>query len=465
MRMPPAAILAGLYLAVAASGCGESGRPPNFVLIVADDLGYGDIGPFGSNRNRTPTLDRMADEGMKLTSFYVSTPYCSPSRASFLTGSYHKRVSLNTVLFPGESVGLNPDEVTLAEVLKDRGYATGIVGKWHLGDQKPFLPTNQGFDEFYGLPYSNDMWPENPNRKFPPLPLMRDHTVAGEVDDQSVLMESYTREALAFIEAHKDEPFFLYLPHTAVHRPIFPGKRFQGRSSNGAFGDWVEELDWSTGEILEALRRNGLDEQTLVIFTSDNGPIFGEEASAGPLRGRKGSSYEGGMRVPALVRWPGRVPAASSSDEIAAAMDLLPTLAGLADAALPGDRVLDGRDVWPILAGEAGARSPHEVLQYWHGAGLVGVRNRSWKLLKLWDGSFELYRIDQDVGETRNVAKANPEVLEQMREHYEAAQADLGKPSNRRRIGRVQKPRPLIGFDHQVRADARAPGVSAAALP
>ena len=275
-------------------------RPPNFVLIFIDDMGYGDIGPFGSTVNRTPNLDRMAAEGMKLTSFYAS-PVCTPSRGALMTGSYPIRNGLQTgswhpVLMPADTQGIHSNEVTVAEILKDQGYATGIIGKWHLGDQPEFLPTRHGFDYHYGLPYSNDMCPFMPRnpRNHPPLPLIRNGEVIREVpEDQSFLTSSYTEEALRFIEEHRGEPFFLYLPHSMVHVPLFAGDDFRGKSANGILGDAVEELDWSTGQILAKLRELGLAEDTLVLFTSDNGPARG---SAGPLQGRKGSTYEGGMR-------------------------------------------------------------------------------------------------------------------------------------------------------------------------
>lgn len=445
-----------LVLCLLAACSGEQRAAlPNFVLILADDLGYGDIGPFGSRRNRTPELDRMAAEGMRLTSFYAGAPFCSASRASLLTGSHHRRVSIDVVLFPGDAVGLHPEEVTIAELLKQRGYATALIGKWHLGDQEPFLPNRQGFDYSFGLPYSNGMGPDNPGHNHPPLPLLRNGKVIGEVNDQTVLVEEYTREALRFIRENRDRPFFLYLPHTAVHRPLHPGKRFQGRSKNGAFGDWVEEVDWSTGEILRTLRDLGLDERTLVVFSSDNGPGWGTEPSPGPLRGRKGSVFEGGVRVPTLVRWPGRIPAGSASDEVAAAMDLFPTFAALAGAELPRDRKLDGADIWPILAGSPEAQSPHERLEYWDGPRLVGVRTRRWKLLDDRKGGWQLYDLENDMGERRDVAAEHPEVVERMQQHLADARSDLGRPENRRPAGRVPDPRPLIDHDHSIRPDAR----------
>ena len=310
---------------------------PNFIFINIDDLGYADIGPFGSTLNRTPHLDRMAREGRKLTCFYAA-PVCSPSRASLMTGCYPKRaLPIPHVLFPGNDVGLAPAEVTLAEVLKQQGYATAIIGKWHLGDQPEFLPTRQGFDYYYGLPYSNDMGPAKDGVKSnlgdplpqtkgqgqPPLPLLRNETVLQRVlaEDQTTLVTRYTEEALKFLRQPRDRPFFLYLPHTAVHFPLYPGKAFQGKSKNGLYGDWVEEVDWSVGQVLDTVRELGLAEKTLVIFTSDNGGT--KRGLNTPWRGHKGTTWEGGMRVPTIAWWPGRIPAGTSTDAVAGMMDIL----------------------------------------------------------------------------------------------------------------------------------------------
>ena len=290
---------------------------PNIILLFADDLGYGDIGPFGSKVNRTPNLDRMARAGMRLTSFYAA-PVCTPSRAQVLTGCYAKRVSLPNVIFPAASVGLNPAEHTVAELLKARGYATMCIGKWHVGDHPDYLPTRHGFDHYFGLPYSNDMGGPAAGAKRrdkrPPLPLVRDDQVIETVSpaQQDALTARYTDEAVKFIRDHTDGPFFLYFPHTAVHTPLHPGEKFQGQSKNGPFGDWVEELDWSVGRVFDTLRELKLAEQTLVIFSSDNGPWLTQGTNggvAGPLRGGKGGTYEGGMREPTIAWWPGHVAA------------------------------------------------------------------------------------------------------------------------------------------------------------
>src|SRR5689334_1653939 len=354
---------------------------PSFIVINADDLGYGDIGPYGSPLNRTPNLDRMAREGRKLTTFYAA-PVCSPSRASLMTGCYPKRcLPIPHVLFPGNDVGLNPNEVTVAEVLKAVGYATAIVGKWHLGDQPEFLPNRQGFDLYFGLPYSNDMGPAEDGVKSdlgkpvpkpkgpgqPPLPLLRNGTVVKRVlpDDQQSLVELYTKEATEFIAAHKAEPFFLYLAHNAVHFPVYPGKKWAGKSPHGIFSDWVEEVDWSVGRVLDAVRDQGLSDRTLVIFTSDNGGT--PRSVNAPLRGFKASTFEGGVRVPAIAWWPGKVPAGTETDAILGMFDVLPTFAALAGGKVPADRTIDGRDAWPHLAGAADAKPAHETFYYYRG--------------------------------------------------------------------------------------------------
>ena len=295
---------------------------PNFVLIFVDDLGYADIGPFGSKLHRTPNLDRMAAEGRKLTSFYVTANICTPSRSSLMTGSYPRRVGLDEneegqwVLFPGNKEGMHPNEITVAEVLKEVGYQTACVGKWHLGDQREFLPTRQGFDSYFGIPFSNDMGHDSRRKPYgyPPLPLLRMENVIGEEPDQRLITKRYTDEALKFIEANRDGPFFLYLAHTMPHWPQYSSERFAGRSKNGKWGDAVEEIDWSTGEVLDKLKDLGIDENTLVIFTSDNGGATNYGARNEPLRGGKGTTWEGGHRVCFVARWTGRIPSGTASD-------------------------------------------------------------------------------------------------------------------------------------------------------
>ena len=417
---PLLALLASLLAAVA------SARTPNVVVIFIDDMGYGDIGPYGATKQRTPHLDRMAKEGMKLTSFYAA-PVCSVSRAQMMTGCYGARVSVPGVYFPGQSVGLNPAEVTVAERLKEKGYATQIIGKWHLGDQPEFLPTRQGFDHYFGIPYSNDMLKKSATTQVPVVPLLRDEKIVELMDGegQSRLVEMYTKEAVDFIGRHKDKPFYLYLAHNAVHTPIHPGLAFAGRSQNGRYGDWVEEVDWSVGQVLEALRKQGLAQDTLVVFTSDNGPwlVKGSDGgSAGPLRGGKGSTWEGGMREPTLAWWPGHVPADSVNDAVAGTIDLLPTFVALAGGVVPTSPVIDGRDITPILLGQS-KESAREAHYYFSGYDLQAVRQGRWKLAlspqpdglgnkaEKTQAGLRLYDLDAEIGERTDVAAQHPEVV------------------------------------------------------
>lgn len=465
-----------LFLLVAATTWGAEPLPsrPNFVIINIDDLGYGDIGPFGSKLNRTPNLDRMAKEGRKLTCFYAA-PVCSPSRASLMTGCYANRaLPIPHVLFPVDGVGLSPKEITVAEVLKSAGYATAIVGKWHLGDQPEWLPNAQGFDLHFGLPYSNDMGPGEDGVKSdlgkplpqskgkgqkekgqPPLPLLRNGEVVKRVlpDDQQSLVEIYTDEAVKFIQEKKSTPFFLYLPHNAVHFPIYPGKKWAGKSPNGIYSDWVEEVDWSVGRILDTLHENGLAEKTLVLFTSDNGGT--KQAVNAPLRGHKATTFEGGMRVPTIAWWPGKIPAGTASDAVTAMLDILPTFAALAKAQLPSDRKLDGGDIWPQLVGVRDAKPAHETFYYYYGFVLNAVRHGDWKLQiaqgnkATTGGNFipQLYNLKVDIGETQDVAAANPEIVAKLQAHIAAMKDDLGlidKGPGCREVARKPDPKPLI---------------------
>ena len=443
---------------------------PNFIIINIDDMGYADIGPFGSKLNRTPHIDRMAKQGRKLTSFYAA-PVCSPSRASLMTGSYAKRaLPIPHVLFPASGIGLSPKEITVAEVLKGAGYATAIVGKWHLGDQPEFLPNAQGFDLHFGLPYSNDMGPAadgvksdlgNPLPKDnakgqPPLPLLRNGTVVKRVlpDDQQSLVELYTDEAVKFIADKKTAPFFLYLPHNAVHFPLYPGKKWAGKSPNGIYSDWVEEVDWSVGRILDAIRDNGLAERTLVIFTTDNGGT--PRAVNTPLRGNKGSTLEGGMRVPTIAWWPGKIPPATETDAIAGMFDILPTFAALADAKLPADRKLDGANLWPQLIGTPDAKPAHDTFYYYNGLRLNAVRHGDWKLQIAIGNKAgpaaqkfqpQLYNLRTDIGEASDLAATHPEIVAQLQALITATQDDLGTDGiapGCRELGRVENPKPII---------------------
>ena len=426
-------------------------KTPNFVIIFIDDMGYGDIAPFGSPQNATPHLDQMAAEGMKLTSFYVGSPVCTASRASLLTGCYPQRVGLNTgsehiVLFPGDRWGLNPNEFTMANMFKQKQYATGIFGKWHLGDQPQFLPTNYGFDTFYGIPYSNDMWPQLDSLTMPYLPLMSGTQVIDTVltmADQGKLAESLTDKAIDFITENKDRPFFCYLPHAFVHRPRDASEEFK-KNATSIEEAQVEEVDHTVGRILKSLKDLKIDDNTFVIFTSDNGPSPG--MSAGPLRGRKGSAYEGGHRVPTIVWWPGRIVAGSSSDELMSTIDLLPTFASLTGVSLPEDRVIDGKNVWSILAGEEDAKTPHENFFYQQKGKLAGVRAGAWKYLL----SGELYNLDEDLSEINNMAEERLDIVSKMKEMITVFEADISE--NSREVGKATNvktilPRPGIEGD------------------
>ncbi len=448
------------YLAAAERQAEKSAeRPPNFIVVFIDDLGYADIGPFGAVKHRTPVLDRMADEGLRLTDFYSTCSVCTPSRASLLTGCYPRRVNMHVdeknlcVLFPAARKGLNPDEDTIADVLKRQGYATACIGKWHLGDHPEFLPTSQGFDSYFGIPYSNDM-----HRQQVPLPLVRGEQVIEAPVKQESITRRYTEEAVQFIEENKERPFFLYLPHTAVHVPLFPGKPFQGKSKGGKYGDWVEELDWSMGELFKALEQAGVDEQTLVLFTSDNGSQ--RPGGNAPLRGGKGRTDEGGMRVPCVVRWPGKIPPGTSSGEVTATIDLLPTFAKLAGAELSDKRPIDGRDIGPILRGEENATSPHEAFYYYQMDQLQAVRSGKWKLLlpleskkRNWgdpEGAqpLALFDLSADIHEDDNLAEAHPEVVRRLLALAEQAREELGDEAQpgqgQRPAGWVEEPAPRL---------------------
>lgn len=358
---------------------------PNVVLFFVDDLGYADVGCFGAAKHKTPNLDRMAAEGLRLTDFYVAQAVCSASRAALMTGCYPNRVGMQGALNHTSKAGLHPDEFLMPEMFKQNGYATAIYGKWHLGTTALFHPMRHGFDDYLGLPYSNDNSKYHPSLapEMPPLPLYDGLEVAELDPDQSLFTQRFTERAVAFIERHKDTPFFLYIPHVMPHVPVFASAAFEGKSGAGRYGDVVEELDWSMGVLLDTLKRLGLDEKTLVIFMSDNGPFlsYGEHAGrAAPLREGKLTSYEGGVRVPFIARWPGRIPAGAVSAEPVMTIDLLPSFARLLDVLLPAERVIDGRDALSVLLGEAGARSPHEALFFWAGDELQAVRSGKWKL-------------------------------------------------------------------------------------
>jgi arylsulfatase A-like enzyme len=445
-------------------------RAPNLVLIYCDDLGYADIGPFGAKGHATPHLDQMAKEGMRLTSFETAAAVCSASRVALLTGCYPQRVGILGALGPASKIGIHDDEFLLPEILKDRGYATAIFGKWHLGHHPQFLPTKHGFDRYFGLPYSNDMWPRHPtNKSFPPLPLIDGEKTIEHDPDQTQLTTWYTERAVKFIAENRERPFFLYVPHSMPHVPLFVSDKFKDKSGGGLFGDVIAEIDWSVGQILAALAEHNLDEHTLVLFSSDNGPwlSYGNHAgSAGPLREGKGTTWDGGHRVPCVVRWPGKIPAGGECGELCGTIDVLPTFARLAGGAAPTDRIIDGRDIWPLLSGDSAAKSPHEAFRYYWDYGLEAIRSGHWKLhfpheyrtlagppgkdgqpgpYKQARTELALYDLKTDVGEAKNVAADHPDVVARLTALAEQAREDLGdsltkrEGKNRRPAGRLRE--------------------------
>lgn len=461
----------------------KAGSPsqPNVIVVSCDNLGYGDIEPFGATQHRTPHLKRMAVEGRVFTHFCVTSGVCTPSRASLMAGCYAQRVGMHDnprdgqVLRPVSPYGLHPDEVTIAEVLKACGYATGIIGKWHLGDQEEFLPTNQGFDLFLGIPYSDDMTAEVGLRVsakidgavWPPLPLMKNTAVIEAPVDRNNLTQRYTHAALEFIDQHRDEPFFLYLPHAmpGSTKAPFASEAFKGKSANGPWGDSIEELDWSQGMILDKLVELDIDDSTLVIWTSDNGapnrPGDNSRGSNSPLHGRGYSTGEGGFRVPMIAWWPGKIPAGTKCEELTTTMDILPTLACLAGGTTPQNRRIDGYDIRPLLFGESDAKTPYDVFFYYERDQLQAVRSGPWKLF-LPLGSFTkhphfkageeatalLFHLKDDIGSERNLAAQHPQVVEQLTRLAEQARADLGdrgQPgTGMRPVGYHAKPTPQV---------------------
>ena len=436
---------------------------PNIVLIFVDDMGYADVSCFGAQDYKTPNIDRIADEGIRFTNFYASQAVCSASRASLLTACYSERVSIGGALMPNAMMGLNPDETIIPEMLKQKGYVSGAFGKWHLGNQQDFLPLQQGFDEYVGLPYSNDMWPVDfdgtpmniggKKSNYPPLPLYRGNAVVDTIatlDDQAKLTTLYTQEAVKFIKKHKDEPFFLYMPHSMVHVPIAVSEKFKGKSGKGLFADVMMELDWSVGQIVKTLEENGLKDNTLIIFTSDNGPWlnFGNHAgSAYPLREGKGCMWEGGTRVSAAMSWPSVIPEKTVVNNIASTIDILPTLAEITGAKLPQNKI-DGVSILSLLKAEKAA-NPREQFYYYYGGNLIGVRKGDWKLVyphnyrsykgvepgkdgfpgKYGRGTvteMELYNLVDDISETNNLASQYPDVVKELMIIGDSARKDLG---------------------------------------
>ncbi|MDG1808314.1 MAG: sulfatase [Pirellulaceae bacterium] len=463
-------ICIGYFLSMGGVCLQAQETPPNILLIFTDDQGYQDLGCFGSPDIQTPHLDQLADEGRKFTSFYSACSVCSPSRAALLTGCYPPRVGLTKVLFAQDSKGLNPEEVTLAEMLKQVGYRTACIGKWHLGHKAPFLPIEQGFDYYFGIPYSNDMRIDptakladdivlregvtrEQIKKVPVskqkdrlVPLMRNDEVVEYPADQTSLTRRYTEEAIRFMEENKDQPFFVYLPHTMPHIPLFASEEYRGKSAAGLYGDTIEEIDGSVGQLTDALNRLGLAKQTLVIYTSDNGPWKlknGHGGRAHPLRGFKFNTYEGGMRVPCIMRWPGKIPAGSVTDAVAGTIDLAPTIAVLCGATLPQDRVLDGHDIMPLMTGES-AKSPHQAYFYYKGNRVSAVRAGDWKLRttpadpkKQTPELVELFNLQDDISESKNLASEHPEKIAELREMVRLFDGKLKNAS--RPIGELRK--------------------------
>ncbi len=435
---------------------------PNVVLIFADDQGYQDLGVFGSPNIKTPNVDLMAKEGMRFTDFYSAASVCTPSRAALMTGCYPERVGRLPVLFPRGNTGLNPKETTIAKMLKTKGYATACIGKWHLGHKKPFLPTNHGFDYYFGIPYSNDMgidaamdladdinwrndYTEEMFRKLKRRsggpPLFRGTEVVEFPVDQNTLTKRYTEEAIKFITTNKEKPFFVYLPHTMPHIPLFATPEFAGKSEAGLYGDTIEEMDWSVGQIMKTLKSLKLDKNTLVIYTSDNGPwnLRGNKTSkvkgntnrnvggsALPLRGYKFQQFEGGMREPTVMWWPGHIPAGSECSEVAGTIDVLPTVAAITGATLPEEKI-DGHNILPLLTAEAGAKSPHDAYFYQAKA----VRMGEWKYMS--QGK-QLFNLAKDISETKNVAADHPEIAKKLSERLQQFQAEMkaeGRPAGK----------------------------------
>ncbi len=440
-------ILLLVFLIPGLISCNKSSvEKPNFIIIFTDDQGYADLGCYGAKGFTTPNLDNMAKEGMRFTNFYVASPACSPSRAALLTGSYPVRVGVPTVLYPVSPTGLDSSEITIAEILKRQGYTTACVGKWHVGDHPTMMPTNQGFDEYFGIPYSNDMWPwrhdykkEKPRSElYPDLPLYLNNKIIERNPDQNQIIKRYTEYAVQFIEKNKNKPFFLYLPHTMPHVPLGVSEKFEGKTTYGRYGDVIEEIDWSVGKILNTLRKNNLDHKTLVIFTTDNGPwlTYGNHAGkAFPLREGKGTTFEGGMRVPCIMRWTDNIPAGLVNHEMATTMDFLPTIAYLAGSQPPKDRVIDGKDIWSLMSGDADQKTPHEVLFYHWPSELQAVRSGPWKLhfphqhrhqagppgkdgnpAGQIDASIglSLFNLEEDIGERNNLAEKYPHIVQKL---------------------------------------------------
>lgn len=461
----------------------NQGKTPNIIIIFCDDMGYGDIGKFGATMYTTPNLDKLANEGMMFTQFYAAEAVCSASRAALLTGCYSNRVGIFGALMPWAKNGLSKEEKTIAEILKEKNYTTAAFGKWHLGWQQQFLPLQHGFDEYTGLPYSNDMWPvdfdgkpitdtANWKSKYPPLPLIQGNEkikIIATLEDQATLTTLYTEKAVDFIERNRSNPFFLYLPHSMPHVPIAASSKFKGKSKQGLYGDVIMELDWSVGEIMKTLKKNNLEQNTLVIFTSDNGPWlnFGNHAgNTGGLREGKGASWDGGQKEPCIMRWPGVIPAGTVCNKLSSTIDLLPTITAITGGKLPG-HIIDGVNIISLLKGEPDAE-PRKIFYYYYGVNqLEGIRKGQWKLVLPHKGrSYEgfapgkdgfpgktnenksvdlaLFDLRRDPGERYDVKDAYPDIVNELQQLAEQARDDLGDAvtnrtgKNARKAGTVE---------------------------
>lgn len=474
-----AAIVFTLWLAIVTTT--SAATSPNIVIIYTDDQGYADVGVFGAKGFKTPNLDRLAAEGRIFRNFHVAQAVCSASRTALLTGCYPNRVGIHGALGPRAKTGISSNEVTLAELVKQKNYATAIFGKWHLGDAPQFLPTRHGFDEYFGLPYSNDMWPFHPEyiseeakqrkRGFPDLPLIEGEKIVNPKvtpEDQTQLTTWYTEHSVSFIDRNKERPFLLYLAHSMPHVPLFVSDKFRGKSERGLYGDVIEEIDWSVGEVMKALQKNGLEKNTLIIFASDNGPWlnYGDHAgSAFPLREGKGTSWEGGTRVPCIMRWPGKIPAGTESQSMLMTIDIFPTIAKLIGAKLPAHPI-DGKDVWPIISSKAAAKNPHDTYWFYYEqnqlqsiisgdgkwklllphryrtlagrAGGTGGNPVNYEHLSLTEA--ELYDLQHDMSETKNVAAKNPEVVKRLEAAAAKARQELGDSLTKRSGAGAREP-------------------------
>jgi len=430
-------------------------------------MGYNDLGCYGAKNILTPNLDQLARDGMRFTDFYASQAVCSASRASLMTGCYANRIGILGALNTGSKIGISDNEMTIAELLKQKNYSTAMIGKWHLGHHEKFLPQNHGFDYYFGLPYSNDMWPHHPQKHhFPPLMLLEMGDTVQEITEQSMLTTWYTEKAVEFIDKNHEEPFFLYLAHSMPHVPLFVSDKYDGKSSQGLYGDVIQEIDWSVGQIMETLQKYGLDEKTLVIFTSDNGPwlSYGDHGgSAFPLREGKGTSWEGGQREPCIMKWTGTIPGESVCSEPAMTIDVLPTLAEITGTQLSGNKI-DGKSILELMKAKPGAKSPHEALYYFWNNHLQAVRSGKWKLhfphgynslngrqggAKGKPVNYEvlftdtaLYNLENDIGETKDLSHGKPEIVKQLIEYAEMIRKDIGDKNlpgpNRRSPGYIE---------------------------